>query len=95
MKKYLLAAACGIFLTAGIASAQVVVHIGPPPPRHEVIPPPRHGYVWHPGYQRWDGHAYVWTPGEYVVAPRPGAHWVPGHWSHRRGGWVWIEGHWR
>ena len=60
MKKQLLTAACVLFLTVGAANAhaQIVVRIGPPPPRPvEVVPvAPHGGYVWVPGYHRWDGH---------------------------------------
>ena len=98
MKKFLLTVACGLLLTAGIAQAQVVVRIGPPPRPYERIPPPpsvHPGWAWHGGYQRWDGNRYVWMPGAYVAPPRPRARWVNGHWARRRGGYVWIEGHWR
>jgi hypothetical protein len=40
MRNRLLIAACAIFLTAGAASAQVVVRIGPPHRPVERIPPP-------------------------------------------------------
>ena len=83
------------FCAASHAGAQVVVRIGPPAPVHEVIPPPREGYVWQPGYHRWDGNRYVWVPGAYAAPPRPHAAWIPGHWSHRGGGYVWVDGHWR
>ena len=98
MKKFLLSTACGLLLATSLAAgAQVVVRIGPPPPRpHEVIPPPVHdGWIWQPGYHRWDGAHYVWVPGAYAEPPHPHAHWVAGHWGHRHGGYVWIEGHWR
>lgn len=96
MKKQILTAVCGLFLAAGVAAAQIVVQVAPPPPEHEVAPPiPHAGLVWQPGYQSWNGTAYVWHPGVWVAAPTPGAHWVPGHWAHRHGGWIWIEGHWR
>jgi hypothetical protein len=100
VKKYLTTATCGVLLAATLtAGAQVVVRIGPPPPRHvEVIPPPppeHPGWGWHAGYHRWDGHGYVWVPGSYVEAPYPHAHWVDGHWANRGGSYVWVEGHWR
>jgi hypothetical protein len=99
MKKQILTAVCGLFLAVGAANAQIVVRIGPPPPRPvERIPqpPPEHrDWAWRAGYHRWDGHAYVWVPGEYVEPPHPHARWVPGHWDHRGGGYVWVEGHWR
>ena len=97
MKKQLLTVACALFLSAAVANAQVVVRIGPPAHPHEVIPPPPHehgDWAWHAGYHRWDGQRYVWVPGAYVAPPRPHAHWIPGHWDHRHGGYVWVEGRW-
>jgi len=39
MKKQILTAACALFLTVGVANAQLVIRIGPPPPRPvEVVP---------------------------------------------------------
>jgi hypothetical protein len=100
MKKQLIIAALAFGLSAGMAGAQVgaVIRIGPPPHPREVIPPRPIGHrdwIWQPGYHRWDGRAYVWVPGTYAAPPRPHARWVPGHWAHRRGGYVWIDGHWR
>ncbi len=100
MKKQLLTAACGLFLAVGAASAGAQIHItiGPPPRPHEVIPapPPEHrDWAWHAGHLRWDGHAYVWVPGEYVEPPHAHARWVAGSWQHRHGEYVWVEGHWR
>jgi opacity protein-like surface antigen len=96
MKKFLLAAAATALLGASAAFAQVVVRVAPPAPiveRHPVAPGPR--YVWTDGYHRWDGHRYVWVSGRWVMPPRAGVVWVPGHWDARPGGWVWIGGHWR
>ncbi len=86
--------AAGLSITAG--AAEVFINIAPPRPIVERrLPPPGRGYIWTPGYHRWDGRAYVWAPGAWVLPPRPRAHWVPAHYAHRRGGWVFIEGHWR
>jgi hypothetical protein len=103
MKKQLFSAICGVLLAgtlavgAQAAGAQIVVRIGPPPPRPvEVVPaPPRPGWVWQAGYHRWDGGRYVWVPGHYAEPPHPGARWAEGHWDHRGGGYVWADGHWR
>jgi hypothetical protein len=81
---------------AACAPDRVYVQVGPPQPVmevHEVSPGP--GYVWIPGYHRWDGRAYVWTPGYWTRGPRSQATWSPGHWSHNRKGWFYITGHWR
>jgi hypothetical protein len=98
MKKILVTVACALFLTAGIANAQVVVRIGPPARPYERIPPvPREhrDWAWHAGYHRWDGNRYVWVPGAYEQPPRPHGRWVAGRWVHRGGGWVWVDGRWR
>ncbi len=97
MKKSLLGVACAFFLAVGSANAQIVVRIGPPPPHPvEAVPPPPHaGYVWVPGYHRWDGHAYVWVAGAYRRPPHRGAVWVPGEWREERGGHVWHAGYWK
>ena len=60
LKNMMLAIAGGVLLSASLAAgAQVVVHIGPPPPRPvEVVPArPRPGWIWQPGFHRWDGAA--------------------------------------
>lgn len=81
------------------ASAQVYVTTGigvaPPPPRYERIPPPRVGYVWAPGYWRWDGrlHRHVWANG-YWVRGRPGYHYRPAYWDRGHDGWRFRNGYW-
>jgi len=75
---------------------RVYIRVGPPAPIVETrVVAPGPGYVWVPGYHSWDGRAYVWAPGAWVRPPRPHAHWVKAHWTHRGGGWVFVEGYWR
>ena|SRR5579875_3798816 len=98
MRKQLLTLVGSVLLAGTLsAGAQVYVRIGPPPPPvREVVPPPPHpGWVWQPGYHRWDGGRYVWVPGAYVAPPHPHAYWVPGHWRNTPRGYIWVEGHWR
>lgn len=82
------------------AAAQVGVNITigvpPPAPRYEVVPPPRAGYVWAPGYWRWEHEQHVWAPGRWMEA-RHGEHWVADRWAHvegPHGGWRHEPGHW-
>jgi hypothetical protein len=92
------AAAIGVavFSAAPSSAAELVIGIGPPALRAEVIPPsPGVDFVWRPGYWRWDGGAHVWVGGEFIRRPHPGALWVAGHWDRRGAGWVWVDGHWR
>lgn len=78
---------------AAQAGVNLDINIGPPAPRVIVAPPPRPGYVYAPGYWRWDGGAHVWVEGHWV-AEHPGHHWVPDHWVQRGPNWHFVEGHW-
>src|SRR5215510_3625482 len=97
----LLVAALSTTLTACIVAppprrhASVVeINVRPPEPRIVVVPAPRRGYVWAPGYWRWNGHVHVWVDGRWI-RERRGEHWVPAHWEEgRRGYWHFEEGHW-
>ncbi|AXL49657.1 lipoprotein [Paraburkholderia caffeinilytica] len=86
---------CVAALTAAPAFAQAVIvaPMAPPPPRVEVMPAPRAGYVWDQGRWRWDHGRYVWVPGHWRPV-RVGYRWVPGHWVQRGPNWRWVEGHW-
>ena len=82
---------------AAMAGARIYVRIGPPVPVVEAqIVAPGPGYVWVGGYHRWDGAAYGWVPGHWVLPPAHRTVWVGGHWAqHHSRGWYWVEGRWR
>ena len=73
--------------------AVVDIDVRPPPARVVVVPAPRAGYIWAPGYWRWNGRRHVWVDGRWMRA-RHGWHWVPAHWEERRGRFHFEEGHW-
>lgn len=90
------------------APAQARVYVGisvplvasaPPPPPPAVVETqpaaPGPGYVWVPGYRRWNGYSYVWVRGHWGYPPRAGAVWVGPGWERWRGGWHWRAGYWR
>ncbi len=89
----------GTLLVGAVAPALAQGYPPPPAMREEVVPPPPPigpiVKVWRPGFWDWNGHAYVWRPGRYVRAVRPGAEWVPAHWEDHHGRWVWKRGHWQ
>ena len=69
-------AAAAFFSTATVvtapftpADAQVSITFGspPPPPRYEVVPAPRAGYVWAPGHYELINDQYVWRPGQWMT----------------------------
>jgi len=91
----LLVGALGV---ATLAQAQeVIVRMAPPPPVSTTVigVAPGPGYVWIPGYHRWNGARYVWVGGRWMLPPRPGVVWVAPHWAARPGGYVFVAGHWR
>lgn len=80
--------------TVSQAHADLIIGVAPPPARVEVVPAPRVGYVWAPGYWRWNGHRHFWVTG-YWVPVRHGYHWVPSHWSPYHGHrWRYVSGYW-
>ncbi|PUA18176.1 YXWGXW repeat-containing protein [Glaciimonas sp. PCH181] len=92
----LLSISAGLLAPISEAQAQVVVGVGvaPPPPRYEVIPPPRGGFVWAPGFWRWNGRRHVWVGGHYIRA-RPGYRYYEPRWERGdRGDWRFRERGW-
>ncbi len=91
----LVAATLGSFAVPADArtDVDVVVNVGPPPVRYEVVPAPRVGYVWTPGYWDWRGHRHMWIAGHWVRA-RHGYYYTPARWVERDGGWVFYRGVW-
>lgn len=78
------------------ARTYVAVNLGhaPPPPRYERVVV-REGYVWAPGYWRWDGYGYVWVGG-YSVRARHGYHYVGPYWApYGHHHWRYHGGYWR
>jgi hypothetical protein len=67
----------------------------PPPRPEEMPPPPGSRYVWQPGHWHWNGRAYVWFPGVYVLRRPHYRVYEPGRWVLRHGAWAWVPAHWR
>ncbi len=83
-----------ILTPAAAQGINVIIGTPPPPvPVYEVAPPPRHGYVWAPGYYRWEGGRHIWTPGRWM-AERVGYRWVPDRWEQSSNGWSYVAGRW-
>lgn len=80
---------------AAMARTYVGVSIGvppPPPPRVERVVV-RPGYVWAPGYWRWNGARHVWVGGYWMPA-RAGYRYAPPHWVHTGPAWTFRAGYW-
>ncbi len=78
---------------AAQAGLNIVIATPPPAPVYEVIPAPRAGYVWAPGYYRWEGGRHIWTTGRWMPE-RVGYRWVPDRWDHGANGWYHVAGRW-
>lgn len=89
----LFAALLALASVSAYAQAVIVAPTAPPPPRVEVVPPARPGYVWDPGHWHWAHGNYVWVQGHWRPA-RVGYRWVPGHWVAHGANWRWVPAHW-
>ncbi len=90
---FLIAGAVGAAAGPASARVDVFVQVAPPPPRVEVVPAPRRGWVWVPGYWDWRGRRHVWVAGTWV-RERPGYRYFEPHWVERDGRWWLRRGHW-
>ncbi|HEV3239293.1 MAG TPA: YXWGXW repeat-containing protein [Casimicrobiaceae bacterium] len=88
-----IALGAGLSPVGSDAAVAVDIEVAPPAPRVVVVPPPRVGYVWAPGYWRWNGHRHVWVEGRWV-RERRGWHWVPDQWVAVGPRWHYAPGHW-
>src|SRR5689334_13581850 len=82
-------------LVSPAAAQGLNIYVGsaPPAPVYEVAPAPRSGYVWAPGYYRYDNSRYVWTSGRWM-AERPGYRWTNDRWEYGSNGWYHVAGRW-
>ena len=83
--------------TPAMAQVSLDIHIGPPPPRREVIiAAPDPTYVWVGGYQRYDRdrNNYVWVPGAWQRPPRENVRWVQPRYVHNGDHYNYQEGKW-
>jgi hypothetical protein len=96
MRNVLLCALIALSSAAFPAVAQININIGiaPPAPQYEVVPAPRSGYVWAPGYWRWEGQRHVWANGRWIEA-RPGSYWVADQWTSKDERHYYKAGHWK
>jgi hypothetical protein len=74
-------------------SGEIVIGNAPPPPRVEVVPGPRPGWVWDPGHWVWNGRAHVWAAGHWIHERR-GWRRIPAQWEQTPRGWHFVPAHW-
>ena len=77
------------------AEAQVSITFGspPPPPRYEVVPAPRAGYVWAPGHYELINDQHVWRPGQWMT-DRAGYRYVAPTWAQVGNRWQYHPSRW-
>jgi hypothetical protein len=90
-----LALAFALPAAAQTVTGSIFVDVAPPPARVEVVPAPRVGFVWAPGYWRWEAPArtHVWVEGRYVEE-RPGFRWIADRWVPRERRYYYEPGRW-
>jgi len=76
-------------------SGAIVLEVAPPAARVEVVPAPREGFIWAPGYWRWEEprRSHVWVEGRWE-AERPGYRWVADSWRPRERRYYYEPGRW-
>ena len=67
--------------------------VAPPPPRYEVVPAARVGYVWSPGHWQWRGGQYAWIGGHWERV-RTGYRYYAPYWVERGGRWYYETPRW-
>jgi hypothetical protein len=79
---------------AAHAQYSAIVSVAPPPPRHEVVPSARPGWVWAPGHYVWRGNEYAWVEGSWM-RDRSGYEYREPRWVQRANGeWIMVGGNW-
>lgn len=89
----------GLFSSASIAEAQVVVKVKPARPTYVLVAPvkAKPHKVWVDGHWKWNKttHSYQWVRGHYVNH-RKGYRYHQGHWVMvGRRGYKWVPGKWQ
>jgi hypothetical protein len=96
IRKIVLAAvmAASIGTVAVPANAVLIMQVAPPPPRAEVVPAPRRGYVWVGGHWGWRNQHHQWVKGTWLRERRGYVYNQPA-WVEREGRWHMERGNWR
>jgi hypothetical protein len=89
----LLAASLGAVSAPASAAVSLYVDVAPPPPRYEVVPAPRAGFIWAPGYWDYRGGHHAWVKGRWEREQR-GMYYHPSRWEQRDGRWYFERGNW-
>jgi len=78
------------------SATPTAVETAPPSSQPEVVmTAPGPDYAWVDGEWEWNGVAWIWVGGHWVLPPYPHAVWVSGHWYRGSHGWYHSPGHWR
>ncbi len=79
---------------ATLASAAIIMQVAPPPPRVEIVPAHRPGYVWVDGHWGWRNHQHQWVQGKWI-RNRQGYYYNQPVWVERDDRWHYQSGNWR
>jgi hypothetical protein len=89
----LLASTLGVVSVPASADVGIYLDVAPPPPRYEVVPAPRAGFIWAPGFWEWRNGRHYWARGHWE-RERHGYYWHPSRWEQRDGRWAFERGGW-
>lgn len=89
-----LALGAGAASLPAFAESRVIVRIGPPALQIEEAPAARAGYLWAPGYWRWQNRQHVWARGHWE-RERRGQRYESPRWEQRGERYHFAPGRWQ
>jgi hypothetical protein len=89
-----LALGLGAASLPAFAASRVVIRVAPPAMQVEEVPAPRAGYVWAPGYWRWQNRQHVWAKGHWE-RERRGQRYESPRWEQKGDRYQFAPGRWQ
>ncbi|MFS8086433.1 MAG: YXWGXW repeat-containing protein [Acidobacteriota bacterium] len=89
-----LALGLGAVSLPAVAESRVVIRVAPPAMQFEEVPAARAGYLWAPGYWRWQKRQHVWVKGHWI-GERRGQRYESPRWEQRGHRYEFAPGRWQ
>lgn len=88
-----LVVALGFCAAPAWSQSSLTIDTAPPAARQETPGAAREGYVWAPGYWKYENSQYTWSEGHYIPA-RKGYRYHSPHWEQSNGRWTLFPEQW-
>jgi hypothetical protein len=88
-----LVVALGFCAAPAWSQSSLTIDTAPPAARQENPGPAREGYVWAPGYYKYENNRYTWSEGHYIPS-RKGYRYEPPRWEESNGRYTLFPEQW-